>query len=183
MIEHEGLSEQALAEQERMTARYQRAIGTTAEFSAYMGLRQAVRKAHGRPANPAERSQRLFFSVAPDTTAPGRAREKIGDWLAGRVDDEDVATVALLLSETVTNAVTHGECSGDGKVDVEGDLAGDALWIAVSNIGPDFDDDPALPPALDPHGRGLYIVAALARAWGRGHAGHHTSVWFEVDRS
>ena len=101
--------------------------------------------------------------------------------LAGAVDSTAVQTAMLLVSEVVTNAVTHGTLSGSGTLDVEVDVCGDRFWIGVSNSGPAFDHVPVLPAADDTNGRGLFVVDALARDWGTGHARGTTSVWFELD--
>jgi anti-sigma regulatory factor (Ser/Thr protein kinase) len=180
--QHRALDE-ALANEERLTDRYAQCIGTTGELSAYMGLRDAVQTAHGAPVAEHEKSTRLFFSVAADRSGPGAARAELEEWLNGRVEEDARSTVALLASETVTNAVIHGAATTTDTVDVEGDLTGGRLWVGVTNTGPSFDADPDPQPGLAPGGRGLLLVDRLSRAWGSGHAGGATSVWFEVERA
>jgi anti-sigma regulatory factor (Ser/Thr protein kinase) len=180
--QHGGL-EEALADEERQTARYEQSIGTTGELSAYLGLRAATHAVHGEPLWEHEPSTRLFFSVAADRNGPGAARAELADWLHGRVEDDALATIALLASETVTNAVTHGACTTTDTVDIEGDLSRGRLWVGVTNTGPSFDAKQCEDPGLDPGGRGLFLVDQLSRSWGMGHAGGATSVWFEVDRA
>lgn len=56
----------------------------------------------------------------------------------------------------------------------------DRFRLKVANAGPPFDDAAELPPDTAASGRGLFLVAALSSAWGRGHLAGLTSVWFEV---
>jgi anti-sigma regulatory factor (Ser/Thr protein kinase) len=76
--------------------------------------------------------------------------------LTGVLDD-----AALITSELVSNALVHG----DGEVRLRLSWSGEALTIEVD------DKDPTLPQwrrsAPDEvSGRGLYLVDALAQAWG-----------------
>jgi anti-sigma regulatory factor (Ser/Thr protein kinase) len=100
--------------------------------------------------------------------------------LGDQVDLPVVQTVELLVSETVTNAVTHGARSDFETVNLEARLGADRVRVEVTNAGPAFDDVAELPPATAAGGRGLFLVDALSRAWGRRHAAGVTSVWFEV---
>ena len=97
-----------------------------------------------------------------------------------QVDPSVVQTVELLVSETVTNAVTHGVTSDLETLDLEGRVGADQVLMEITNAGPAFDHVAELPPATDIGGRGLFLVGALSRAWGRRHAAGMTSVWFEV---
>jgi hypothetical protein len=105
-----------------------------------------------------------------------RARRLATDW-AGRVAcDSD--ELALLVTEVATNALRHG---GPG-VD---------LWlrplpaggVRVELIDGRADALPRLrrPDADAEGGRGLMIVAALARAWGSERLSAGKWVWFELD--
>jgi anti-sigma regulatory factor (Ser/Thr protein kinase) len=175
----------ALAEQARCTERFERSIGTSGELSAYASLvaasrrvsvcDQAVREAEARAS-----AEPFALTLLADATAPGEARLEVARRLRDRVDLSIVQTVELLVSETVTNAVTHGVRSDFETVNLDGRLGADRVRVEVTNAGPAFDDVAELPPATDPGGRGLFLVAALSRAWGRRHAAGETRVWFEV---
>jgi anti-sigma regulatory factor (Ser/Thr protein kinase) len=175
--------ELALDEQSRCTTRYQRSIGTSGELSAYASLAAATRRvsACDRAVREAQAGIDDFaFTLIADATAPSEARRAVTHRTRGQVDLSVVKTVELLVSETVTNAVTHGTGSDVETIDVEGRLSADRLRLEVTNAGPAFDHVAELPPATEPGGRGLFLVDALSRAWGRRHAAGVTSVWFEV---
>ncbi|MEU3185550.1 ATP-binding protein [Streptomyces sp. NPDC006923] len=80
------------------------------------------------------------------------------------VHEEAVATVQLLVSEIVTNAVLHGhgprvrfslscDRSGDVLIEVDDYARG---RVEVRRPGPE-----------EENGRGMFLVASLARDWGR----------------
>jgi serine/threonine-protein kinase RsbW len=175
--------EAALAEQERCTARFDRAIGTSSELSAYASLVAASRRVSECDQVVREveaESEPFAVRLLADATAPAEARREVTDRLNGQVDVSVVKTVELLVSETVTNAVTHGARSRFQTVDVEGRLCPDRFLLEVTNAGPAFEHAPERPPPTEQRGRGLFLVDALSRAWGRRHAAGATSVWFEV---
>jgi anti-sigma regulatory factor (Ser/Thr protein kinase) len=91
-----------------------------------------------------------------------------------------VQTAELLVSETVTNAVTHGVAVDGATIDVEGQVLTGRVRVEVTNCGAAFDHVPDLPSDTDPHGRGLFLVDQMARAWGSDHAASATRVWFEI---
>lgn len=91
-----------------------------------------------------------------------QARHACADQQAAgqRCDD-----VVLVLSELLGNAVRHGQ--PPVRFTVTGD-AGDVL-ISVEDADPHPPVDPAAGPSPDvgqESGRGMFIVAALSRAWG-----------------
>jgi len=87
--------------------------------------------------------------------------------------DELSDSLSLMTSELVTNAVTHAPTE-DRFVEVTLWRADGMLWLAVSDCGEVFPARrcdpadpvaPAYPDQNDDHGRGLYLVAALAEYW------------------
>jgi anti-sigma regulatory factor (Ser/Thr protein kinase) len=119
-------------------------------------------------------SVELTLPRIPTSVARARAGLRpLRDALGDRYGD-----AVLLVSELVTNAVRHGEGS---TVELIGRVRGGACRIEVVDGGDGF-----VPTRehtlthLDPRGRGLPMVAALADAWGA-YEGGSTHVWFEFD--
>ena len=105
-----------------------------------------------------------------------RARRFVADALerAGREPPDEVM---LVTSELVSNAVIHGA----DPVEVHLQLVDDALHLEVHDAGGAEIDVPSMPGNGALGGRGLPLVAALARSCGsrldnRG----HTTVWAEL---
>ncbi len=107
--------------------------------------------------------------------APRSARR----WLhaSGVVPSELADSVDLVVSELVTNSVTH---SGLG--------ASDVVWVHVTSsvagvVGEVVDDGCGMgidQPRGDDRSMGLRIVEDTVSRWG--HADHPTRVWFELSR-
>jgi anti-sigma regulatory factor (Ser/Thr protein kinase) len=113
--------------------------------------------------------------LQPNTDAPGRARRWLAEWCAqwGCADLEDDA--ALLLSELVTNAVTHARTT----ITVSARFGAGALRVAVADRQPgDVRPRPAAPGADS--GRGLAIVQALSEEWGVQALRGGKFVWFTL---
>lgn len=116
------------------------------------------------PSGPGTDSHALRLP-AEDVSVP-RARHAMDRWLARRGASADLRDqAALVLSELITNAVTHT----------------DSAWIVCATSYSPYDgvrvevhdDDtssrapqPAAPTAEKESGRGLYIVESLAEHWG-----------------
>lgn len=101
--------------------------------------------------------------------AAGRARQACRLALDGwRVAGEPAASVLVVLSELVANAVEHGQPPLSVQLRLRQEHAGRCVWIGITDGGP------AAPGAGtrkadcpdDEHGRGLVIVDALAVAYG-----------------
>ncbi|CAL9604441.1 SpoIIE family protein phosphatase [Streptomyces sp. enrichment culture] len=123
--------------------------------------------------------------IAPDDVAEWRlppepaqvpraravVREQLHEWGLAKLTD----TTELLVSELVTNAVRH---SRSRPVELRL-VRGDTLLCEVD------DDDHELPTLLsagpgDETGRGLRVVATLAREWGTSRTAAGKTVWFEL---
>jgi two-component sensor histidine kinase len=120
----------------------------------------------------------LELALRPEPGSVARARgfltEALRRW---SVPEETELAARLALSELVTNAVVHA--ATDLVVRVRSD--DDGIWVGVT------DQNRELPVPRDPAGaasggRGLAIVAAVARGWGvdRRFSRRGKTVWFTV---
>lgn len=99
------------------------------------------------------------------------------DRLEGEVEEEQLESLRLLVSEMVSNSIRHGQ--GTRDVDVRIRLGRRSIRLEVADRGPGF-----RPPRSRPGpggGWGLVIVDRLARRWGV-RSGPKTTVWLELDR-
>jgi anti-sigma regulatory factor (Ser/Thr protein kinase) len=113
--------------------------------------------------------------------AGARARRLVNRELSGRLSDEALADVRLLVTELVANGVWHGG-AGPGTtlhVSVSGD--DDAVRIEVENPGTDGNPAQRHPDMQGGGGLGLHIVERVASRWGVRRE-PRIAVWFELDR-
>ena len=112
--------------------------------------------------------------AAPDSIPDARReleslKEELGEPLH--------ATVALLVSELVTNSVRHSGC-GDKTIELHVMVTRESVRLRVTDEGNGF--RPAGRTGED-SGWGLFMVEELADRWGAEARGG-ASVWFEIDR-
>ena len=114
----------------------------------------------------------LRLESTPD--APRRARSELAEWLAPRVEREELERTKLLVSELVTNAVLHGE----GEIRVRADVNQDRLLVEVIDEGAGFEHEIRAHDFDAVGGWGLTIVDSVASRWGV-HEGT-THVWADI---
>ena len=115
--------------------------------------------------------------ISRDHMAPASARRAV-ERLAGRVDEELIPMVRLLVSELVTNSVKYG---GEGAITLKVDVARPGKVRAeVINQGLGFIPVARNRPTTEAGGWGLHLVQTLSNRWGV-HEGS-ARVWFEIDR-
>ncbi|WP_438290976.1 ATP-binding protein [Streptomyces sp. HUAS TT7] len=105
--------------------------------------------------------QHLSFSLPGTARAVTDARHQVVAEIRGwglPVSSGVVETVALVTSELLTNAVQH---AGHGPISVAARLKDDTVRVEVCDSSRAL-PKPSLPDEDDEHGRGLFIVAALA---------------------
>ena len=115
-----------------------------------------------------------------DAQAAGAARGAVRE-LRGELGQERLETLALLVSEVVTNAVRHSTAASDAGVELELATRPDAVRAEVIDHGTGFDPEHS-DPRKDPGGWGLFLLDELADSWGveRDKSDSSTRVWFEL---
>ncbi|MFE2289559.1 ATP-binding protein [Streptomyces sp. NPDC059452] len=124
-------------------------------------------------------SQSFFLVRAPTSVAISRLRlgDLISTWRVPQDDDSDMA-MGTVVSELVTNAVSHG--SGDMiEVVASADIGRGRMTIEV------HDASPVLPRRCHPgpdaeSGRGMLLVEHLAIAYGAENTARGKRVWAEL---
>jgi signal transduction histidine kinase len=117
----------------------------------------------------------LLFDGACDDSAAAEARAMLrGLRDAGRLTPDGMDDIALAVSELMTNALNAGASTVRAVLEtlpahIRLEVTDDAAGIPVAGH----------PQLLDTAGRGLRIVAALARQWGYHSAADGKTVWAE----
>ena len=121
----------------------------------------------------------LELELERSVDAPSVARAAI----VGFCQDSDsspstIATVMLLVSEIVTNAVVHPDVDPPGTVELFAQLGKDIIRVEVSDDGTGFTPKKRNPGQLG-GGFGLYLLEKESARWGV-ESTPRTKVWFEV---
>jgi len=129
------------------------------------------------PCVPAAEHVTFAVDIPRDHHAPAAARRAV-ERLEGKVDDELIPEIRLLVSELITNSVKYG---GEGAITlkVDADRPG-KVRAEVIDQGAGFIPVARDRPATEVGGWGLHLVQTLANRWGV-HEGS-THVWFEIER-
>jgi anti-anti-sigma factor len=129
--------------------------------------------------------ERIDIELARDSSAPGRARAELRDVLRPRLPDADLATVTLLTSELVTNAVLHPGAVGGSSIGLRITSYSDRVRIEVTDAGSGFEVESLPPRPREAGGHGLIVVEGLSSRWGTGRraavGGDEFCVWFDLD--
>ncbi|MER8182005.1 ATP-binding protein [Kitasatospora sp. NPDC094015] len=114
--------------------------------------------------HPAHPTQSLWLPRRPRSARA--ARKLLREFLAGLPCGQRYAWAGeLLLSELVTNAVSHARVPPGRKIHVRLAVEFGRLRIEVHDASPVL-PSPAVPGELDESGRGMQLVALLSEAWG-----------------
>jgi len=129
---------------------------------------------HGHHDAPA-----LRLTLEPGPDAPSGARAAIADFSAEHALDTDtLATMMLLVSELVTNAVVHPEVEESADICLTARRAGTTIRVEITDQGAGFTPQERDPARID-GGYGLYLLNQAADRWGVEHD-DATTVWFEL---
>ncbi len=103
------------------------------------------------------------------------------DELSGRLPDDQLGDVRLLVSELVTNSLRHADMSPSDRIRLGVAVSDDVVRVEVSDRGKGFTFEGRAEDPDTVEGWGLYLVATLSDRWGVEPGGNR--VWFELDRS
>ena len=119
-------------------------------------------------------SQKTFSA---SVASPSLARAFVREELAAVCDTPTLDAAVLMVSELVTNAVTHRPSPVEVSLATDRDRA----RVEVSDQGPGWAPVANVPGDQAAEcGRGLSIVEACALRWGSRHDDGRTTIWFEV---
>ncbi|MFF8378389.1 ATP-binding protein [Streptomyces sp. NPDC015661] len=106
-------------------------------------------------------------------------RQALTDWFGAAGDPGQTAAedALLLVSEVVTNALTHGGVPYELRLD----RSDGRLWVEVSDTSAVRPRPHGRHHAGRPSGHGLYLLGRLAAAWGCVPRDRGKAVWFEVE--
>ena len=94
------------------------------------------------------------------------------------MDAAKLATLTLLVSEVVTNAVTHPDVEPPASIRLAARIASGRIRVEVTDEGSGCTPEPRDPSQPD-RGYGLYLLEQQASAWGVERQSGNT-VWFEL---
>jgi anti-sigma regulatory factor (Ser/Thr protein kinase) len=120
------------------------------------------------------------LALAPDTSAPSKAREVLLQVMEDQKDTERFHRALLALSEVVTNAVRYGVIEGSDPINLQIERTDDLVAVRVMQPRP-VPERPSIadvPEGWSTRGYGLRIIDAVADRWGV--QLDPPSVWFEL---
>lgn len=126
---------------------------------------------------PGRRSLRI--EIAPDTEAPAIARSAARGFCE-ELSDALSATLVLLVSELVTNALVHADAPEGAPIVLSVELDSERVRVTVTDAGSGFANARSRHLASGP-GYGLRLVGQEAARWGAD-SRDGTRVWFELER-
>ena len=119
----------------------------------------------------------LRLDLSPEPESAASARDAMGHF-AGRVGQETLENLRLLVSELVTNAYRHGGLAIGQEIELTAWLRDGTVRVEVVDPGAGFSRPRDPTPDAD-SGWGLYLVEHIADRWGVDARGG-TCVWFEL---
>ena len=119
-------------------------------------------------------------SLAPDLDAPAAARRAL-DGFRGQLEEDVIERSALVVTEVVTNSVTHAGLTAAQQIDLNIQVSPGRLRIEVTDAGTGgFDPVVTFPYPGQRSGWGFWMVDQLTDRWGVD-VSRSTHVWCEFD--
>jgi anti-sigma regulatory factor (Ser/Thr protein kinase) len=124
----------------------------------------------------AVRHERIELPGGP--RSPQLARRAAEEHFSAKLDEDRLASVELLTTELVSNAVRHGGADEGTGVVLHVALAPGCLRVEVCDHGSGF--EVSMPAPYGEGGYGLFIVSEVASRWGVSREADNCA-WFELD--
>ena len=128
--------------------------------------------------SPVPRTAQRGITIRGCTHEVARARRFVTRILGPDHPGTEVAV--LLTSELVTNAVLHSDSRGGGSVRVAITQLAGWLRVEVTDAGSARSTPEVKDTGCVSNGHGLFLVNALAQAWGYYARKGQTTVWFSL---
>jgi anti-sigma regulatory factor (Ser/Thr protein kinase) len=122
----------------------------------------------------------LEADVPGGAHAASRARRLLRRELTGRIPEEVMPNLELLVTELVANGVRHGGAHDETELHLLLEARPPALHVEVINPAHEGHVGQRTPDLEGGGGLGLHIVERLSSRWGVRHE-PRTAVWFELD--
>lgn len=131
----------------------------------------------------AERMLRL--NIPGSLEAPRTARLAMRELVYDHpLASANMDSLTLLVSEVVTNAVTHPQLTGDSDIEFSVTITPELTRVLVSDGGPGFDwPADSLPQGRVDGGFGILLLDGQSSRWGVQRVPGRFTVWFELDHA
>jgi len=116
----------------------------------------------------------------PDPASVPEARRLACELAAAHLDDAQMRSFELAVTEVFSNAVRHGGGSRE-PIKLAVTPKDGYMCVQVTDSGPGLVPKPGAFESDDEGGFGLFIVEQLTRRWGVTREDDRTRVWFELD--
>ncbi|MET0325508.1 MAG: ATP-binding protein [Ilumatobacteraceae bacterium] len=127
-----------------------------------------------RPADSIGDDSEMRLVLEPTSRAAGLARRAMWDWQSAfDLDEQFMENTVMVVSELVTNAVTHAQSS----IEIIATMNADGLRVEVHDL---LADPPVTPSDRDTRAYGLRLVAELTDRWGWRPTAAGKYVWTET---
>ena len=121
----------------------------------------------------------LSLDLDQNREAPSLARAAVARFFEDpKIAETTRATLTLLVSEVVTNAVIHPDLGEPGEIQLRAGIANGVIRVEVTDQGSGFKPTPRDPTKSD-EGYGLFLLDKQAMRWGVEQRSG-TTVWFEL---
>jgi len=99
------------------------------------------------------------------------------------LESEQLKNANVIVSELVSNAVTHAAPLPNGRIAVGWTVRDDALHLEITDGGSVTRPQASVAASFSGSGRGLDIVRTICRAWGVTEGERSVTVWADVPMS